>query len=212
MILLGIFLIVSILLFIVSILLRTPYSPTVKAGDVNDFHYKCGISRQKPKYINDNGNIVDVSKLSMYKVRGESMKYHGIQDGQYVLTKTLSNEEKENLKENSVLMFSVPVDNTTLFSKIRSKLDSAFKLRYFICYVDVQSAEWGIIYRDNGIEKDLSFEEFESRINERLAELKDKGTESNKLILSETFDRKKQSVRYSLHGIQHLDGIVEYVF
>ncbi len=172
-----------------------------KAGRVTDnFHWRYKISRKRERPNLQCGTEIIPNKnlLSMY-VRGDSMiKYH-IKDRDKIYVSLFMNEtSKKEISDHPILVFTIVKHNI---------LDSQYKLRKFISYIDLNNVSWADVYEKNINRIKIPKEEFEQHCNKKMASFEDK---KSIYILSETYDENKGFL-YSLHPITSLFGTVKYV-
>lgn len=174
---------------------------SVKAGKVDDFCWNYSlIAHAAPKKINCGGHIVDVSKLMMFVVCGNSMKPFGVIDRQRIFVNTLLDDMKDDITTHPVLVFLIVK---------ASKIQSQYKLRKFVTYIEKgQEPNWESVYETNqelilGMDKD-------GFVNAMLEKQEKMDLSQERHILSITFNEHTQSYECSLHPVSSLYGVVKY--
>ncbi len=176
---------------------------TVKAGSVDDFSFRYGGTFHHYKYVRVNGRAVDVSTLKRFAVSGDSMTDYAIHSGQQVFVRPISVDEAQVLDKRPILVFHM---------KPKNIIDSKFKLRKFLGYVDLESCNSEDVF--NLYEQDIKLtkDEFINEYNARLQKLTADGAMfKGKYILSATYRTKEKKYHYSLHKSDNVFGVVEYV-
>lgn len=192
----------SIMVYLIVSFLRakeiTVIVPAVKAGKVTDsYHKEETLKRNLPRFINVNGERVDVSRYIVLYVHGESMKKYKIHDGQLIFVKPFGSSNVEN---RPVLVFKIvnPEPN-----------EAEYKLRKFICQIDsIENVDWSTIYEQNKDRISIPKEDFIEKCQDKVIKAKD--CLEGKIILSETYDVSDQKDCYSLHPLSTVFGTVEY--
>lgn len=195
-------------LIIISILLLSPllnfiiglrWVLVAKAGKVDKFFWKYKLSSCKiPKEIKCGNDTIVVSGLNHLYVYGNSMKDYNILNGQYVFVdpyKTMY--EKQSIETYPVLVFDIT----------EQKIQSKYKLRKFVCYINLNNVDWNAVYTDCSSRIRVSQKDFIQECIKKGSSLKNKGS---KYILSETFDEEKERYSYSLHPVECLYAKVKY--
>ena len=170
-----------------------------KAGKVDKFFWKYKLSSCKiPKEIKCGNDTIVVSGLNHLYVYGNSMKDYNILNGQYVFVdpyKTMY--EKQSIETYPVLVFDIT----------EQKIQSKYKLRKFVCYINLNNVDWNAVYTDCSSRIRVSQKDFIQECIKKGSSLKNKGS---KYILSETFDEEKERYSYSLHPVECLYAKVKY--
>ncbi len=169
---------------------------SVTAGDANSqCLYKIPSNNTRRKVLYINGQKQNVEKMLSLIVCGNSMKEYNIYDGNRVYVNVLSETEKSNIEKYPVIVY----DN----KHRKHEWFSHYKLRKFVGYVN---------------DIDNLFETYKDRIktSKELFEYDiqnsscDKNDLTKKIVLSETFDKKLNRCRYSLHHAENIVGVVKY--
>lgn len=172
--------------------------PSVKAGKVTKLcKEKKWVLGTMPSTIKINGVKFDVSKDLKMLVNGNSMQDYHIYDGQRIYVKTMTEDEKENIKHFPVLVFHI-VEGI--------KGDAKYKLRKFVGYVTNDNFKELYITYQSRIK--VPMETFIAQCTPKYTKLREKYSE--KLVLSETYDEDKNIVLYSMHPASTILGKVEY--
>lgn len=197
--------IIAQILFLVS---QLKFEPTVKAGKVNDnFQFKSSLvcRRSVPTSVRCDGVDVDVSSLVSLSVRGNSVRDYGIVHNDRILVMPLTEEQKSSITAYPVLVFHIVGR--------KNKLDSKFKLRKFVGYIDnVANADWAAIYDkySDRIRASVSRETFVRDCTKKAANA-DKNDLNAPFVLSETYDEYDNKYKYSLHPVGSVYASVKYV-
>lgn len=204
--LIGIAVVVFLILAMLAIK-NVNMATVIKAGDIKDFQLRyLPDFTSKPAFIQCDENVISTDGMGYMLVRGDSMKWYDIHSGNHVLIRYFSEEEKQKIGDKPVLLFSMDeAENAGIWG--REYWESHYKLRKFITYLPSREVDFGSLYDQHKDEITISREKFVSKCNERVQELGDDA----RYILSETYDKDEKENRYSLHGIAHLLGQVEYV-
>ena len=187
----------SIVLYL-SRLKRVQY---VKAGKVDDFcpsfcFMTCSADKVRYK---DGDAIVNPSGYEMYKVHGNSMRDYGVMSNQVILVQPLLNEEdKKTIKTHPVLMLHIDK---------ASKIQSQYKLRKFIAYVEPESCDWDEVYKAN---EDRVNKVSENTFVESMKRKQAKESIKGQAVLSATYNEHGGMYEYSLHPVSAIYGIVKY--
>lgn len=182
-----------------SILSRVRFKQTAKAGKVSKFAWGIKLAYDMPKTIKCGDSVISVANLKSLYVHGNSMKDYQILDGQYVFVKPFDSEkERASIKTCPVLVFNIT----------NAKIQSKYKLRKFICYVDVENIDWESIYKNNQERIRVSKGNFIDTCTKKAGKLNQKN--GHNYILSETFDEEKEEYAYSLHHVSTVYAKVLY--
>lgn len=170
-----------------------------KAGKVDKFFWKYKLSSCKiPKEIKCGNDTIVVSGLDYLYVYGNSMKDYNIFNGQYVFVDPYQTmDEKQSIQTHPVLVFDIT----------EQKIQSKYKLRKFVCYINLNNVDWNAVYTNCSSRIRVSQEDFIQECIKKGSNLKNKET---KYILSETFDEEKERYSYSLHPVECLYAKVKY--
>ena len=198
------FTIVTIIIFVGLILmmvLTTPFEPTVKAGKADKYCPRYGfMSRKAPEEVECDNKLVDVSGLKTFKAKGGSMSYCGVKSNHRIYVEIFRDEQSKNAIETyPVVVFSM---HNVRFG------DSQYKLRKFIDYVSPSLDNWHKIYEKHHKEEriKIDFDGFESSMKKKSASAELKN--SDRYVLSETYNELKKQFEYSLHPTGSLYGKV----
>lgn len=173
--------------------------PVVKAGKVTKICSKTKrLFGYMPDKINVNGAAVDLRQDDKMIVNGNSMKNHGISDGQRIYVKKYTDAEKRDIKKYPVLVLRIldnPIAN-----------DTQFKLRKFVGYA--RSSDWESTFIRLQPRIKIPKEEFVRQCHNKFDKMPN--AEKTHLVISETFDEDKNAILYSLHSVDTIYGKVEY--
>lgn len=183
---------------LVFLFLNIKSLPVVKAGKVTKPCKEIKrIFGYMPSHILINGVKKDVSKDMQMVVCGNSMQNYNIYDGQRIYVKTMGDEEKNGIARYPVLVFHIVNGEHG---------DAKYKLRKFVGYVDNDNLHELFASKQDRIK--VSEDVFLSQCEEKLRKLRQK--ESDRFVLSETFDEDQKAILYSLHPVTTIFGKVEY--
>lgn len=195
--------IVLVLVFMPSIItyiLNLGGVQLVKAGKVDDFCLRYAIiPHAKVKKIRVAGAEVDVSSLLMYLVHGNSMSQFGVRNGQRVFVERLTDALRNGITTHPVLMFNILG---------MDKWQSQYKLRKFICYIEIGTPDWGIVY-DHNRERITALTR-DAFIATMLRKQERVHLNQERHILSVTYNEHSRSLEYSLHPVSSLHGVVKF--
>lgn len=195
------FVIISILLLspLLSFILDLRFVLVAKAGKVDKFFWKYKLSSCKiPKEIKCGNDTIAVSKLSHLYVHGNSMKDYNIFNGQYVFVEPYNTmEAKQSIQTYPVLVFDIT----------EQKIQSKYKLRKFVSYINLNNVDWTNVYAESRSRIKISQEIFIQECVEKVNKLDNVNLD---YILSETFDEEKGRCSYSLHPVETLYAKVKY--
>ena len=175
---------------------------TVKAGSVSKYCRRYAVSsyNASPKAVLDD-KVVDISDLTSFRVCGNSMKDSNICSGNTVYVSVYQSElEKEQIDTYPVMVITI---------NDPKPWDSMYKLRKFVCYVDLKNTDWHKVYNDHNDRIKVEEELFVKGCSRKKERKELQGLD--KCILSETFDEYASEYKYSLHPIANLYGKVCYV-
>ena len=197
--------IISIIMvsMMVILLLSIKLQLTVKAGKVTKFCGKYALAAyKKPGKVAIGNRIVDASNMEILRVRGNSMKDYGIHTNNQVYVKPYSDEERVNITTHPVMVFNITNHKS---------LDSIYKLRKFVCYVNLNGVDWRQVYNENHLDDRIKIAEdiFVKRCVEKSQ--KDELRGLDRCILSETYNEESGEYEYSLHSIGNLYAKVCFV-
>ena len=187
----------------VILLLSIKLQLTVKAGKVTKFCGKYALAAyKKPGKVSIGDRLVDASNMEILRVRGNSMRDYGIHTNNQVYVKPFSDEEKVNITTHPVMVFNITNHKS---------FDSIYKLRKFVCYVNLNGVDWRQVYNDNHLNDRIKVAEdiFVSRCVEKSQ--KDELRGIDRCILSETYNEDSGEYEYSLHSIGSLYAKVCFV-
>jgi len=172
----------------------------VKAGKVDDFCIRYALMpHARIKEIRVGNTIRDVSGLLMFLVHGNSMRQFGVRSGQRIFVRQLTENMLNDIDTHPVLMFNI------IGAK---KWESQYKLRKFIGYVNEGTTDWGAVFDMYANEiTALNRDEFIAAMERKVQRI-DINTERH--ILSVTFNEHSRNLEYSLHPVSSLYGIVKY--
>ena len=172
----------------------------VKAGKVDDFCIRYALlPHARIKEIRVGNTIRNVSDLLMFLVHGNSMRQFGVCSGQRIFVRHLSDDMLNGIDTHPVLMFHI------IGAK---KWESQYKLRKFIGYVNAGTTDWGAVFDAYTDEiTALSRNEFIEAMQRKVQKI---DINSERHILSVTFNEHSKSLEYSLHPVSSLFGIVKY--
>ncbi|MCR4808629.1 MAG: hypothetical protein K5896_02070 [Prevotella sp.] len=197
-----IILIVLISIEIILLASGLHWQKVVKAGDADDFCFGFQITMKScPEHyikIEDRDQSENVDSLCCMYVNGNSMKDYDIYDGQQVLVLPYRDEERNSISHFPVIVLNI---------QNGMWLDSKYKLRKFVGYVDIAALDAKALYATYKNRIRISEERFTERIERKLSKL---GETEGRYILSETFKEKIQGYDYSLHPIDTLYAKVVY--
>lgn len=183
---------------LVFLFLNIKSLPVVKAGKVTkpckEIKYIFGYM---PSRILINGVKKDVSEDMQMVVCGNSMQNYHIYDGQRIYVREMMDEEKNGITRYPVLVFHIINGEPG---------DAKYKLRKFVGYVDNDNLHDLFASKQDRIK--VSEDVFRSQCEEKLRKLSQK--ESDRLVLSETYDEDQKAILYSLHPVTTIFGKVEY--
>ena len=183
---------------LVFLFLNIKSLPVVKAGKVTKPCKEIKrIFGYMPSRILINGVKKDVSKDMQMIVCGNSMQNYNIYDGQRIYVKAMEDEEKNGITRYPVLVFHIVNGEPR---------DAKYKLKKFVGYVDNDNLHDLFASKQDRIK--VSEDVFRSQCEEKLRKLRQK--ESDRLVLSETYDEDKKAILYSLHPVTTIFGKVEY--
>lgn len=183
---------------LVFLFLNIKSLPVVKAGKVTKPCKEIKrIFGYMPSRISINGMKRDVSKDIQMIVCGNSMQNYHIYDGQRIYVKAMEDEEKNAITRYPVLVFHIVNGEPG---------DAKYKLRKFVGYVDNDNLHDLFASKQDRIK--VSEDVFVSQCEEKLRKLRQK--ESDRLVLSETYDEDQKAILYSLHPVTTIYGKVEY--
>ncbi|MBR4854251.1 MAG: hypothetical protein IKU88_05940 [Alistipes sp.] len=195
------FVIISILLLspLLSFILDLRLVLVAKAGKVDKFFLRYKLSSCKiPKEIKCGNDTIAVSKLSHLYVHGNSMKDYNILNGQYVFVEPYNTTEaKQSIQTYPVLVFDIT----------EQTIQSKYKLRKFVSYINIDNVDWINVYTENHSRIKISQEVFVQECIEKVNKL---DHSDPNYILSETFDEEKDRCSYSLHPVKTLYAKVKY--
>lgn len=198
--------IVLLLLFSAMIAVRGfRVGSTIKAGKVDKFCFRIGLyERHDTNYIEVDGQTVKVTDYEHFIVRGNSMSDFGIRDGQEVYVRPYSADEKLTINTYPIIAFEIinPVF-----------LDSRYKLRKFVSYIDLSSVNWEEVYeaKKNRIRPDVSKHDFIEMCTTKASKYSEKDRGDNNFVLSETYDEECKKHLYSLHPVNTIHAAVKYI-
>lgn len=198
--------IVLLLLFSAMIAVRGfRVGSTIKAGKVDKFCLRVGLyGRHDTDFIEVDGQTVKVTDYEHFIVRGNSMSDFGIRDGQEVYVRPYSADEKLMIRTYPIIAFDIikPVF-----------LDSRYKLRKFVCYIDLSSVDWEEVYerKKDRIKPDVSKHDFIEMCTAKASKYREKDRGNNKFVLSETYDEECKKHLYSLHPVNTIHAAVKYI-
>lgn len=199
-VIISIIMVSMILILALSIRLQL----TVKAGKVTKFCGKYALSAYtKPGKVILGDRIVDASSMEILRVRGNSMKDYGIRSNNQVYVCPYKNDlDKENIDTHPVMVFTITDHNI---------LDSMYKLRKFVSYVDLHEVDWHQVYllHEPGTRIKIGEDVFVKRCLEKAQNEEIRNLD--RCILSETYNEVSGEYEYSLHPISNLYGKVCYV-
>jgi len=190
---------------LISIITNISFVLTAKAGDINDYHFRYSIKKYNNKYLNVNGQIVDVSHLLQRNVSGESMKDYNIHNGQTIFEQKLTMQEILNLQDFPILVYRLEQNENTKL------LDSKIKLRKFVGLIDLTETANTVYEKYSNrikIDKECFLDEFNTRQQHLNLNPENK---NKKFILSATHSTKLNRYHYSIHAADTVEGIVKYV-
>lgn len=183
---------------LVFLFLNIKSLPVVKAGKVTKPCKEIKhIFGYMPSRISINGVKKDVSKDMQMVVCGNSMQNYHIYDGQRIYVRKMVDEEKNGITRYPVLVFHIINGEPG---------DAKYKLRKFVGYVDNDNLHELFASKQDRIK--VSEDVFCSQCEEKLRKLRQK--ESDRLVLSETYDEDQKAILYSLHPVTTIYGKVEY--
>lgn len=190
---------------VVMLALSVKRIPTVKAGKVDKFclRYELSGRKQSDKIVCDD-RLINVEGMDVLSVCGNSMSDYGIRNGNIVYVNTIKNEEeKMHISTHPVLVLDILKG---------SKIQSQYKLRKFVSYVDdVSHVDWGLVY--DKVNKDfrmkISREDFISTLTNKVKKLD--SDLMARYVLSETLNEQSLLHEYSLHTASSIHGTVKYV-
>lgn len=183
---------------LVFLFLNIKSLPVVKAGKVTKPCKEIKrIFGYMPSRISVNGVKKDVSKDIQMIVCGNSMQNYNIYDGQRIYVREMMDEEKNAITRFPVLVFHI-VNG--------APGDAKYKLRKFVGYIDNDNLHDLFASKQDRIK--VSEDVFCSQCEEKLRKLRQK--ESDRLVLSETYDEDQKAILYSLHPVTTIFGKVEY--
>lgn len=183
---------------LVFLFLNIKSLPVVKAGKVTKPCKEIKrIFGYMPSHILINGVKKDVSKDMQMVVCGNSMQNYHIYDGQRIYVREMMDEEKNAITRYPVLVFHIINGEPG---------DAKYKLRKFVGYVNNDNLHDLFASKQDRIK--VSEDVFISQCEEKLRKLRQK--ESDRLVLSETFDEDQKAILYSLHPVTTIFGKVEY--
>lgn len=183
---------------LVFLFLNIKSLPVVKAGKVTKPCKEIKrIFGYMPSRISVNGVKKDVSKDIQMIVCGNSMQNYNIYDGQRIYVREMMDEEKNAITRFPVLVFHIVNGEPG---------DAKYKLRKFVGYIDNDNLHDLFASKQDRIK--VSEDVFCSQCEEKLRKLRQK--ESDRLVLSETYDEDQKAILYSLHPVTTIFGKVEY--
>jgi len=197
----GIIMSVSILMMILSL---KPI-PTVKAGKVDKFSFRYDFtgSKKSDKVICGD-RVYSTEGLTVLSVKGNSMSAYGIRTNSFVYVEPMTDSKMKNsITTHPVVVFTI-VDG--------SKIQSQYKLRKFVRYVDnIANADWATVYDEVGdnFTMRLSKEDFMEMMKMKVEKTTD--DKSLRFVISETLNEQSSQYEYSLHTVDTIFGKVRYV-
>lgn len=198
----GFIIIISIILIIqiISICSFIRSCPVAKAGKVSKFYWKYKfLFGKEPRFIDCNGEKINVSSYKELYVHGNSMKDYDIHNGQEVFVSEFKELEKQSIEGFPVLAFHI----------YNMKCQSPYKLRKFVGYVDnIKARNWTELYYRYRERIKIDENQFISELNKK--SVNDLNL-SERYILSETYEDDSNIYRYSLHPVSSLYAKVMYV-
>lgn len=183
------------------------YTPTVKAGRMDDFAWRYDFSTPRvPEKITFNGHEYDTADYTIKVIRGESMRYYGLHDRYIAFIHPYTDEEKSHISGYPTIELDV------VYAKnpwLRSKVESKTKLRKFITYISIDD-QWEKIYEQHKDRIHLDdIKDFETDFNKGIKRMQ--GCQEG-LVLSETYDKEKGRNHYSIHAVSTIRGKVDFVY
>lgn len=181
----------------------------VKAGRIDDFQWvRQIINDELPDIVECDGEEVSTEGKEIIVIRGESMRQYGIHDNCRGIISLFSNEEKLSITGMPIVEFSIHDKKWAIWESHR-------KLRKFITYLPSHEGyDFHAIYKEFkdyiSIPEAIFVQECEKRMEEM--HKKWKSYAGQVLVLSETFDCRKNRNHYSIHRATSLRGRLEYFY
>lgn len=205
---LVVLIIIGVILVLGSVLMAIrAYTPTVKAGRMDDFVWRYDFNTLRvPEKITFDGHEYATSDYKIKVIRGESMRHYGLHDKDVAFIHPYTDEEKNHINGFPTIELDV------VYAKkpwLRSKVESKTKLRKFITYISIDD-QWEKIYEQykNRIHLD-DIEDFKTDFEKGIKRMQDC---QEGLVLSETYDKEKGRNHYSVHAVSTIRGKVDFVY
>ena len=165
-----------------------------------------------------NGNILNPALYNCFVVHGNSMKYAGINNNDFIFTpKGFSQEDIGTFPEIIVIRYREPCENKPLY-KIRrtwykGNIEDNLKTH---AQEIISSTEFFKITRQEGYKgKEWMLDDLSARIEKYKNTYSENGIypkEYKNIILSTTFDTENTEIHFSIHPVSAIVGIVSEAY
>ena len=181
----------------------------VKAGRIDDFQWvRQIINDELPDVVECDGEEVSTEGKEIISIRGESMGQYGVHDNYRGIITLFSDEDKLSITGMPIVEFFIHERKWAIWESHR-------KLRKFIAYLAPQeSYDFHSIYKQYKAYISIPENMFVQECEDRMAQMHKnwKSYADHGLVLSETFDCRKNRNHYSIHRATSLRGKLDYFY